>query len=66
VNDGFWETASFAVSASFLGKLAGQPAGLTLSISSTANMNEWQKVGSRKGAANDWMWVLPAVNQTGG
>jgi hypothetical protein len=38
-------------------KLAGQPAGLRLSIPSAANMNGWQKVGSRKEAANDRMWV---------
>jgi len=40
-----------------LGKLAGQPEGLRLSTSSAANMNEWQKVMSRKEAANDRMWV---------
>jgi hypothetical protein len=24
-------------------------------------MNEWQKVGRRKEAANDWMWVVAAA-----
>lgn len=27
---------------------------------SAANMNEWQKVGSQKEAANDRLWVLGA------
>lgn len=43
---------------SFLGKLAGQQAGLGLSTISAANMNGWHKVGSRTEAANDRMWVF--------
>ena len=47
-----------AQSGSFLGKLAGQRAGPRLITSPAANMYGWQKMGSRKEAANDRMWVL--------
>lgn len=51
-----WDGSSFAASSSFLGKPAAV-AGLRLSVTFSANMNEWQKVGSQKEAANDRMWV---------
>ena len=42
-------------------KAGGQRAGLSLSTSCAANMNEWQKVGSEIATANDRMWVCPVV-----
>lgn len=41
----------------FLGKVGGAAGRGGFSTSSAANMNGWQKVGSRKEAANDGMWV---------
>ena len=42
------------------GEACGKRAGLRLSTSSAIHMNEWQKVESRKEAANDRMWVVTA------
>ncbi len=60
VNIGFWERGARPNFRSFSEKLpsSGPRAALRLSTSYAAQMNEWQKVGSRLEAANDRSWVV--------